>query len=94
VNIVLLEPTASVLGHSTYAAHNILEPLGIEYVASYLEATGHTCHVVQQRCGTRESVLAEIIELQPDALGISTLTYNIDDALWFACQVKTLIPNV
>lgn len=94
MNITLLEPTASVLGHSTYAAHNILEPLGIEYVASYLETKGHTCHVVQQRCRTRESVIAEIVELYPDVLGISTLTYNIDDALWFAGQIKKILPKI
>ncbi len=94
MKVVLLEPTASVLGLSTYAAHNILEPLGLEYLATYLESKCHTCHVVQQRCETRESVLAEITGLKPTILGISTQAYNIDDGLWFAAEAKKALPGL
>ncbi len=89
----LLEPTASVLGLSTYAAHNILEPLGLEYLASYLDAQGHTCSVVQQRCEPREKVLETVLALKPDVLGIGTQAYNIDDALWFVREVKNARPK-
>ena len=94
MRITLLEPTASVLGLSTYAAHNILEPLGIEYLASYLEALGHNCQVVQQRCEQRDKILSEIIQQHPDILGISTQAYNIDDALWFSKEAKEILPEL
>lgn len=82
------------LGLSTYAAHNILEPLGIEYLASYLESLGHACAVIQQRCEQRENMLTELIEYKPDILGISAQAYNIDDALWFAGEAKKKMPEL
>jgi anaerobic magnesium-protoporphyrin IX monomethyl ester cyclase len=93
MRVCLLEPTASVLGLSTYAAHNILEPLGLEYLASHLEQAGHTCEVLQQRCDPREKVLAAILDQRPQVLGIGTQAYNIDDALWFAAEVKRRKPD-
>lgn len=94
MKVCLLEPTASVTGLSTYGAHNILEPLGLEYLASYLETQGHECVIVQQRCEPREKVFAGILGMSPDVLGISAQAYNIDDALWFARRAKTTLPKV
>lgn len=93
-DLVLLEPTASVLGLSTYAAHNILEPIGLEYLASYLEERGYQCNVLQQRCEPRAKILAEIVESKPDVLGISTQAYNVDDALWFAKEAKNALSGL
>lgn len=91
---VLLEPTASVLGLSTFGAHNILEPLGLEYLASCVSAAGHHCDVIQQRCEERGAIVEEILSAKPDLLGISTQAYNIDDALWFAREIRNQRPDI
>jgi radical SAM superfamily enzyme YgiQ (UPF0313 family) len=94
VNVCFLEPTAGVLGLSTYAAHNILEPLGIEMLAAYVEEHGFPSTVVQQRCLSREDTIKKLVDACPQVLAITTLTYNIDDALWFAGAMKERVPGV
>lgn len=94
VRVCLLEPTANVLGLCTYGAHNILEPLGLEYIATYLERCGYECTVIQQRCDPRGEVLARIVALRPKVLGISAQTYNVGDALWFARAAKDQLPEM
>lgn len=92
MKVCFLEPTANVLGLSTYAAHNVLEPLGIEMLAAYVERHGFVSTIVQQRCKPRDVVLSEIEAFSPDVLAITTLTYNIDDSMWFARAVKKRFP--
>jgi radical SAM superfamily enzyme YgiQ (UPF0313 family) len=71
-----------------------LEPLGLEYLASYLETQGHACQVLQQRCEPRDRILQQVADRRPEVLGIGTQAYNIDDALWFAREAKKALPGL
>lgn len=94
MKIVFLEPTAGAFGAKAYGSCNRLEPLGLEYLAAYLERQGHDCTVIQQQCRSKEEILIEILDLSPKMLGISVQTYNLYESLWFARKTKALNSNI
>lgn len=70
-----------------------VEPLGIEYIASSLEAAGHDVRIsfpLESMGDLRE----EIILYQPHIVCISVYTYARDEAMAWARSVKAISPKI
>ena len=70
-----------------------IEPLGMEYIASALEARGHRVVVADLRFSA--SVESQIRSLRPDLVGIAAMhALETDDVLALARRVRAVSPGV
>lgn len=72
------------------------EPLGIEYIAAYIEKFGYNAKVISavgNGWGDGE-VIREALSENPFVVGISTYTYSFNRALTLAQQLKQENPNL
>jgi hopanoid C-3 methylase HpnR len=71
-----------------------LEPLGLERVASALEADGHEVRLVDLQVYPRREVDRQITAFQPEAIGMS-LNYlaNVPEVVDLAKEVKVALPD-
>lgn len=80
-------------------------PMGIMYIAAYLESRGHACHLVNQselaRTATagdslplEERVMGVLERLQLDLLGISCAVNELNHVLGFARRLKARFPSL
>ena len=71
-----------------------LEPLGIERVATALQADGHDVHLVDLQVYDKAEVVRQVAEFQPDAVGFS-LNYlaNVPEVVDIAKWIKKVRPR-
>jgi anaerobic magnesium-protoporphyrin IX monomethyl ester cyclase len=63
-----------VLVRPSYSTHLITPPLGLGYLASYLQQRGHQATILDGLILGTSAVLKKITEIKPDLVGISCLT--------------------
>ncbi len=71
-------------------------PLGIYYLAAYLRNNGYDVSVTDAEAlgKTEEEVLAEVAQLKPDFVGISSTTVAFHRALLVADRLKEIFPRM
>lgn len=99
-NVVLLdviEPerdTSLTDGAKGCSCANGFEPIGLLYVDSHLKNLGHEVRTFSQMTGaTRDELVKKTVELNPEVVGIKTLTHTIHDAVYIASKVKDRLPE-
>ena len=71
---------------------NYLPSLGLLYIAAILEKNCFNVKIFDQ--GQKPDVIKDILEFQPDLLGITSVTASINRAFRLAAEVKAVYPNV
>lgn len=89
MNVLLIFPSAGI-----ESRQGRKEPLGICYISAYLKQYGHNAKVIDQIDETENDILTEIEHFKPDAIGISTMTYNYLHGLHLAQQIKKNFEDV
>ncbi|MBN1568506.1 MAG: B12-binding domain-containing radical SAM protein [Acidobacteria bacterium] len=87
-SIVLVEPSSGLGGCYTFAGHNEFEPLGLEYVAAYLQMNGYRTVVLRQGTASCEEIATQILRHQPAVLGMSVMTHAATSAAMISAVVK------
>jgi anaerobic magnesium-protoporphyrin IX monomethyl ester cyclase len=73
---------------------NIIPPLGLAYIASYLEADGHDVRIYDcQLDKTHQELLKELNQFNPEVVGLSTTTPTFPSTLETARGVKKTLPK-
>jgi len=74
----------------TYADWYKQPMLGLGYICSYLEKNGFTCRIFDAYFfrRTQEELYREIIDYNPDVIGISAMTYQVTSAAQLASKIK------
>ena len=93
MRVALIEPNAGLWAPGRFTRHSSFEPIGLEYLAAFLEAAGHTVRVFQQRDQSESNLLASILRAKPAVVGFSTMTFNVDLALHLSKRIKQLAPK-
>lgn len=70
-----------------YGRLSSLDPLGIEYLGAELTRAGYKTLLLQKR-GSLGNLVNELLNVDAEIIGISSLTCNIDEALDVARKVK------
>src|SRR3989344_4677794 len=92
-NITLVDFRGWKLG--TYTNHSALDPIGLEYVASFAEEAGYNVNILQQRDQTTEVFLDQILSTLPTVIGFSAnFTCNVPDTLSLARRIKNYDSNI
>jgi radical SAM superfamily enzyme YgiQ (UPF0313 family) len=70
-------------------------PLGILYIASFLESKGFSCEVIDAyACALEDSeVIKKAVAASPLLVGLSTNAFNYNRALRYAREIKEKIPD-
>lgn len=70
-------------------------PLGILYIASFLESKGFNCKVLDANAMSLgiEEIIKNVIELSPLLIGISINAFSYQAALTYARQIKKNLPD-
>ncbi len=73
-----------------------LPPLGLCYIASYLEKHGHEVKIMDcpAHMQTQDDVLKEVEEFKPDVVGLAAVTLLIDRAVEITTKIKNLFPDI
>ena len=71
-------------------------PLGLLYIASTLEAAGHTVSAID---GAAEQlnvakVVERVVDFKPDVIGIGSFTVSFETTRRLAEKLKSVLPNV
>ena len=91
---VLVNLRGGVRSTGTLGCANVFEPLGVLYLAAYLEKkTGITASVIHQLHETYDEILSLILKENPDLLCFSVLTPTVDISLQMAGEVKRRRPS-
>ena len=74
----------------TYADWYKQPMFGLGYICSYLEKNGFTCRIFDAYFfrRTQEELYREIIDYNPDVIGISAMTYQVTSAAQLASKIK------
>lgn len=91
---VLVNLRGGVRSTGTLGCANVFEPLGVLYLAAYLEAkTGAVTKVIHQLRESCDEILSEILRESPDLLCFSVLTPTLDVSLQMAKAVRRKSPD-
>lgn len=93
MRIALVEPNAGLWAPGRFTRHSSFEPIGLEYLAAFLEAAGHTVRVFQQREESESALLVAVLRSKPAVVGFSTMTFNVDLAVYLSKRIKQLAPK-
>jgi len=79
------------LPESLNKVRGVTPPLGLAYIASYLEANGHSADIIDAIADnlTRADLEKKIREFAPDIVGVTSMTSNLPGALEAAKTAKT-----
>ena len=94
MRVVLINTPYLDLYGAINVGHNSYFPLGLGYIAAVLREGGHEAHLLDPEAEglTREELLARILEIQPDLVGISCATPAFKSARAIADMVKKNTP--
>jgi anaerobic magnesium-protoporphyrin IX monomethyl ester cyclase len=76
---------------------NSTEPLGLLYIGGVAKEQGHNVelfHSYQQANPTEEEIVENILDFQPDVLGISSMTNTFDRSMDLAEKIKTNLSHM
>jgi radical SAM superfamily enzyme YgiQ (UPF0313 family) len=73
-----------------------LHPLGIGYLAAYLEKRGHVCAIVDAHCEQLgiEEILARTKAFQPDIVGVAATSPAFKNAVAITTRIKAQAPSI
>ncbi len=95
MKVVLIETTSEAYRKNPLSQMDReLEPLAIEYIGSHLEACGHEVELIQQRVLSNEEVLNQVVQLEPELVGFSCMTYAYPETVSLAETIKCEMPDV
>jgi len=73
---------------------NVFEPIGLLYLASWVEQScGVDVDVIQQNDMSEEKLVQAILDSSPDLVGFTTLTVTINPILRMAAAIKSRAPG-
>ena len=77
----------------TYADWYKRPLLGISYISSVLKAHGHECRIFDAyfRKISMEELVREVVDYQPEVIGLTAMTHEIDNAAGIAKRIKNEI---
>jgi anaerobic magnesium-protoporphyrin IX monomethyl ester cyclase len=81
---------------SMKAVMNVIQPLGLGYIAALLERNGHEVAIEDSQCLNlaHETLVTRVAGHDPDVVGISTTTPTFGSSLVTARLIKDRIPGV
>lgn len=85
--IVLVDPRGVYGYEFKISSPKIREPIGLEYVASTLKNEGYNTEILMQT-EPYNQFLKKIVSCDPDVVGFSCMTYNINTGLSIARKLK------
>jgi len=90
VHITLLNPP-----YPRGVPESIFIPLGISYLAAFLENNGYSVNVIdcQVLKPTQRELISELIRIQPDVVGVTSSTLTYEPALEIIKTAKEACPN-
>jgi len=89
VKCVIVNLRGGVRSTGTLGCANVFEPLGVLYLAAYVEAkTGVAVRVIHQLRESHDDILTQILEERADLVCFSVLTPTLDASLQMASAVK------
>ncbi len=94
MRVALIEPSQGLWEIGSYCRHSQFEPLGLEYIGAVAQKKGYAVKIIQQRGMSDEGLLDKVIEFNPDIVGFSVVTYNIDAAKSLTHKIKKLNPKI
>lgn len=79
-----------------------IPPLGLFYIASYLNSKGHQVKIVDSRDlilkysvnNYELAIISSIREFKPDIIGVNTLTANFNEAVYVTKVIKSCAPDI
>jgi anaerobic magnesium-protoporphyrin IX monomethyl ester cyclase len=63
-------------------------PLGISYIASTLQRSGHEVHLIDCTFRDKKEALREALAVDAEVVGIYCMVSMLDECLWFADQLR------
>jgi anaerobic magnesium-protoporphyrin IX monomethyl ester cyclase len=93
MRLLLVQPLLGQGRPGLYVRSCVVEPLGIEYLAEYVEHRGARVEV-RHPLGSVEEFLAAVREVRPNIIGYSVYTYALPEALEWARRAKAELDNV
>jgi anaerobic magnesium-protoporphyrin IX monomethyl ester cyclase len=90
VHVTLVNPP-----YPSRAPQSLFIPLGIGYLAAVLEEKGYTVNIIdcQVLKPTRKQLEAELVQSQPDMVGVTSATLTYKPALEIVKTAKEALPN-
>ncbi len=72
-----------------------IEPLALEYMASFLESRGYECRIIDCNLGCdNAALLSDVGSFKPSLTGISTFSLQIEEAYKLGNLIKQKFPNI
>lgn len=95
MNILLVQPDMAFKRHHplVFKGFAATIPLGIAYLAAYLEQDGHRVHVLDYQIADYD-IAAELERIQPDVLGLSICSPAFTHAAALAREAKRALPEL
>lgn len=94
MSIVLVEPTSKERMTPDYIRGNTLEPYAIECLGAYLVANEYkNVRLLQQYDLSDAELIQEIIKNKPLIVGFSVRSFNYDNAVKIASEIKRQLPE-
>ena len=90
MKVALIEPDIDKSAQTIFAGNNALEPLGLEYLASVAIDAGWEAKVFVERI-IGDQLVDEIVNYNPDLIGLTCLSCNSKRMLLLARKLKGLI---
>lgn len=93
MRVILIHPSAIELYGKWEDSVGVWPPLGIAYIAAFLEKYSHTVKIIDANAEHKDipSVIKEIIEFKPDIIGITSVTVLIMPAFKLAKAIKSVM---
>lgn len=93
MKILLIQALKNLHEPSGHMRTCYLEPIGLEYIASSLEAAGHVVRI-EYGAITLGYFVQSIYAFSPDMIGYSVYTYTYDISLEFSKAAKKMTPQI
>jgi len=94
MKVILVDANSNVWKAGKYCRYSQLEPLGLEYIGSYLKSWGINVAVIPQQNLSDDDFVKEIVLHKPDIIGFSSVTCTFNKALKISAEVKKILPSV
>jgi len=99
MNVVLVFPPITVedrYGKSVRNVGGVLPPLGLAYIASFLEAHDHCVNIIDGQASmmSMEQLAEQVSGMKPDVVGLSALTPTIHRANQAATAIRKKCPEI
>ena len=93
MKLLLIQPLGNLVNPGSFVRNCVIEPIGLEYVAS-LAKTELDDVLVKHPINNLDELLSIISEFQPDIVGFSVYTYAYNICLKWAQKIKSHFPHI